>query len=253
MSNSELKVIRQLCQQAMWPTKCPYSMTPEFIVVHNTANDASAVNEITYMSRNAENTSFHYAIDDVCVVQGIEENRNAFHAGDGSEGPGNRKGIAIEICYSKGGGERFTKAEENAAQFIAERLKYYGWGIDKVKKHQDFSNKYCPHRTLDLGWQRFLDKVQAYMVKDGWVKDEIYGCWYYHSNGKMLKNIDKWLDGKYYHFKENGMMSAHEFVPYTDKMGKKQYFYVGWDGAMIIDAELEVMHDGRISFDMILK
>ena len=24
---------------------------------------------------------------------------------------------------------------------------------------EDFSGKYCPHRTLDLGWQRFLDKI----------------------------------------------------------------------------------------------
>ncbi|MFR5581258.1 MAG: hypothetical protein ACLTJ1_12655, partial [Thomasclavelia ramosa] len=37
----------------------------------------------------------------------------------------------------------------------------HGWGIDKVKKHQDFANKYCPHRTLDMGWQRFLNMVQA--------------------------------------------------------------------------------------------
>ena len=38
-----------------------------------------------------------------------------------------------------------------------------GWGIDRVKKHQDFSGKYCPHRTLDLGWERFLKMVESYM------------------------------------------------------------------------------------------
>lgn len=28
-------------------------------------------------------------------------------------------------------------------------------------KHQDFSGKYCPHRTLDRSWQRYLDMVSA--------------------------------------------------------------------------------------------
>ena len=42
-------------------------------------------------------------------------------------------------------------------------LKEHNWGIDRVKKHQDWSGKYCPHRTLDLGWQRFLNKVQRHL------------------------------------------------------------------------------------------
>jgi N-acetylmuramoyl-L-alanine amidase CwlA len=136
-------------------------MTPEFIVVHNTANDASAANEVAYMIRNDNIVSFHYAVDDKEIVQGIPENRNAWHAGDGASGPGNRKGIGIEICYSKSGGQRFIEAEKLAAKFIAYKLKEKGWGIDRVKKHQDFSGKYCPHRTLDMGWQRFLDMVQS--------------------------------------------------------------------------------------------
>ena len=40
-------------------------------------------------------------------------------------------------------------------------LKERGWGIDRVKKHQDWSNKYCPHRTLDLGWDRFIKMIET--------------------------------------------------------------------------------------------
>lgn len=76
-------------------------------------------------------------------------------------GKGNRNYIAMEICYSLNGGPRFINAEKKAAKEVANLLKQYGWGIDKVKKHQDFSNKYCPHRTLDMGWQRFLNMIQA--------------------------------------------------------------------------------------------
>lgn len=154
-----MEIIKNLVSTAKYSIKCPYAMTPTRIVVHNTANDASAKNEISYMITNSNQVSFHFAVDDKEIVQGIPLDRNAWHAGDGN-GKGNREGIAIEICYSKSGGDRFIKAEQNAASFIAQLLKERGWGIDKVTKHQDYSGKYCPHRTLDMGWQRFLNMVQ---------------------------------------------------------------------------------------------
>lgn len=154
-----IKIVKNLVPSSKYSIKCPYPMTPKFIIVHNTYNDASAVNEIAYMIRNDLTTSFHYAVDDIQAVQGIEENRNSWNAGDGTNGNGNRNGIAIEICYSKSGGERFIKAEQNAVLLIVDILKRYGWGVDKIKKHQDFSGKYCPHRTLDMGWNRFIAMV----------------------------------------------------------------------------------------------
>lgn len=156
-----MNIKKNLVSTSKYKIKCPYSMKAEFIVVHNTANDASAADEIAYMIRNNNEVSFHYAIDNKQIVQGIPETRNAWHAGDGENGKGNRKGIAVEICYSKSGGAKFTAAEKLAAEFIASKLKEKGWGIDKVKKHKDFSGKNCPHRTISLGWQRFLDMVQA--------------------------------------------------------------------------------------------
>lgn len=155
-----MDIVKNLVSSSLYYCKCPYSMNPTRIVVHNTANDASARNEIQYMINNRNEVSYHYAVDDKEIVQGIPENRNAWHAGDGGNGVGNRQGIAIEICYSKSGGARFDAAEALAAKFIASKLKEKGWGIDKVTKHQDYSNKYCPHRTLDKGWQRFLNMIQ---------------------------------------------------------------------------------------------
>lgn len=156
-----MKIVKNLVPESKWGIKCPYNMNAKFIVVHNTANDASARNEVNYMISNNNQVSFHYAIDDREIVQGILENRNAWHAGDGGKGIGNREGLSVEICYSRSGGDKFNNAEKLAAKFIAYKLHGKGWEIDKVKKHKDFSGKYCPHRTLDLGWQRFLDMVQA--------------------------------------------------------------------------------------------
>lgn len=158
-----IKTRQNLCAASQYPLKCPYAMTPTRVVIHNTDNDAPAANEVAYMIRNDSNTSFHWAVDDVEAVQGILETRNSWNAGDGN-GKGNREGISIEICYSKSGGARFDAAERNAAELAADILKRYGWGIDKLTKHQDYNGKYCPRRTMDLGWDRFVKMVQAYLT-----------------------------------------------------------------------------------------
>ena len=158
-----MNIIKNIVPTEKYDIKCPYGMTASRIVVHNTANDASARNEISYMISNNQEVSFHYAVDDKEVVQGIPENRNAWHCRDGANGKGNRESIAIEICYSKSGGDRFTQAEKNAVDLIADILKRYGWGVDRVTKHQDYNGKYCPHRTLDMGWDRFIKMIEAKM------------------------------------------------------------------------------------------
>ena len=154
-----MNIIKQIVPENKYGIKCPFEMKPTRIVVHNTANDATARNEIAYMTNNNYETSYHFAVDDKEVIQGLPLDRNGWHASDGN-GKGNREGIAIEICYSKSGGDRFIKAEQNAVELIVYLLKKYNWGIDKVTKHQDYTNKYCPHRTLDLGWERFINMIK---------------------------------------------------------------------------------------------
>ena len=191
-----MNIIKDLVPESKYNIKCPYTMTPTRIVVHNTANDASAKNEIAYMKRNDNEVSFHYAVDDKEVVQGIPENRNSWNAGDGGKGKGNREGISIEICYSKSGGDKFIKAEQNAVELIVDILKRYGWGIDKVTKHQDYNGKYCPHRTLDMGWARFIKMIEDKLnppaqkttstIKKGALVSIKKGAKYY--NGKSVPN-----------------------------------------------------------------
>jgi len=160
-----MEIVKMLVPESKYSIKCPHSMNPEFIIIHNTANDASAMAEISYMIGNNKKVSFHCAIDNYRIVQGVLFDRNTWNATDGGNGTGNRKGIALEICYSKSGGERFEEAQKLAAEYTAYLLKKYNWGIDKVKKHEDFyPAKGCPHRTLSEGWQNFLNLVQSYMV-----------------------------------------------------------------------------------------
>ncbi|EKN67516.1 N-acetylmuramoyl-L-alanine amidase [Schinkia azotoformans] len=153
---------QMLVKESQQKTKCPNQMDAKYITIHNTANDASANNEVQYMINNTNQVSYHYAIDDKEVVQGIPLNHNAWHCGDGSAAnSGNRTSIGVEICYSKSGGERYTKAEALATKFIAQLLHERNWGIERVKKHQDWSGKYCPHRILAEGrWQAVLNAIQ---------------------------------------------------------------------------------------------
>ncbi len=160
-----MEIVQLLCPSSKYGIKGPYSMAPKGITIHNTANDASAKNEISYMITNNNQVSYHYAVDDVRAVQGMPLDRNAWHAGDGRSGYGNRNTIGIEICYSKSGGDRFLKAEQNAAELTARLMLQYGWGVDKVNAkeintHQSRSGKYCPHRTLDMGIGRFWTMVK---------------------------------------------------------------------------------------------
>ena len=91
-------IVSMPISSSKYSKKCPYSMRPQYITVHNTANDASARNEVSYMRNNSSSTSYHVAVDDKEVVIAAPFNRNCFHAGDGRYGTGNRKTIGIEIC-----------------------------------------------------------------------------------------------------------------------------------------------------------
>ena len=148
---------QMLVATSKYALKCPYTMTPTTITIHNTANDASANNEVSYMRTNANATGFHIAVDDKEAVQGIPLNRNAWHAGDG-DGNGNRKSIAIEICYSLSGGTRFTKAQQNAAKVVAKLLKDRKWGVDRLRYHRQWSSTACPHRTNPTTFTNMVKK-----------------------------------------------------------------------------------------------
>ncbi|CAM3352360.1 peptidoglycan recognition protein family protein [Nosocomiicoccus ampullae] len=144
-------------------------MKPQYNTMHNTGNTASARNEASFHNYNNLQVSYHVAIDDKEAVQLIPFNRNTWHAGDGN-GAGNRQSIGIEICYSMDNGysgaksARYKKAEDNAALYIAHVLKQYGWGIDRLKRHYDWSRKDCPHKMhATNSYQAFRRKVQRYL------------------------------------------------------------------------------------------
>ncbi len=146
--------------------KVGYEMIPTYIVIHNTGNVASAMNEISYL-HNSDNdtfTSFHFAVDEFEVWQGIDTSYNAWHAGDGDgEDSYNRNSIGIEIARSlTDDDEMKDQAIYNAAVLTANIMVEFGIPLENIVTHFDASEKYCPHDIFDrYGFERFKDLVES--------------------------------------------------------------------------------------------
>lgn len=153
-----MKITQEIIPKSLWRLKCPHGMTPTYITIHNTANTASAAQEVNYLKRNSAATSCHIFVDEDQAIQCLPLNRNGWHAGDGVNGTGNRRSIGIEICRST---EYTTgwhrQAMLNAAEVVRQLMDKYNIPLDHVVQHNHWTGKNCPHRIRSEGtWQEFL-------------------------------------------------------------------------------------------------
>jgi N-acetylmuramoyl-L-alanine amidase len=128
------------------------------ITVHNTGNPTSyAAGERNWLANEANTTyaSFHIVVDETQSIECIPLDETAYHCANSY---GNAHSIGIEICET--GNQDIVI--DNAATLIAKMLIEHGWGIDKVKKHQDWSGKYCPHLLIPK-WDWFIRLIQSKM------------------------------------------------------------------------------------------
>lgn len=134
------------------------------ITIHSTGNSSStAAGERAWLD-NAANTrdaSWHYVVSNGTVIQAIPDEEEAWHCGNTD---GNRHSIGIEICES---GDR-KAVLMTAAVFVADLLKKYGWGIERLKKHHDWTGKNCPRILIDkdfvlggMDWEWFIKAVKS--------------------------------------------------------------------------------------------
>lgn len=167
----------QLVDKRLYKSKCCYTMkNPKGIGIHNfgsssgsptAQNSADAQNKEDMNPKSLK--SWHFQVDDKEIIQSLPMNRNSFSFGDGAKGEGNRNYISIEIMKDMptDDKEAANKAQDNGALAAAIICYTKGWDIKELKKHQDFkmtdgTYKYCPHRILDNGWDKFMEQVQAH-------------------------------------------------------------------------------------------
>jgi hypothetical protein len=130
------------------------------ITIHNTGNPSSrAKGERGWLTNpsNTRSASFHIVVDENEAIECIPLNEVTWHSGTTK---GNYSSISIEICESG----NYKQAEQNAVELVAKMLHERGWGIDRVKKHQDWSGKYCP-RIIIPYWSEFKQRIQKELDK----------------------------------------------------------------------------------------
>lgn len=193
------------------PKTTPYNrrpgllLEPTTITIHNTGNPSSnAQNERGWLtnSSNTRTASFHIVIDEKEAIEVIPLNEVGWHAGDGSgTSSGNRTSIAIEICESGNYGQTL----ENAILLVASMLKERNWGIERLRRHFDWSGKNCP-RLMNAdgkwtGWMEFKQKVNDKLLE---ISDEDEPPHYGEENGGYMMSeedankIIKFLSAAYY-------------------------------------------------------
>ena len=174
------------------------SMHPEYITIHSTGNPSStARNERGWLTNpsNTRTASWHIVVDEKEAIEAIPLNEVAWHAGDGGSGTGNRKSIGIEICES---GDR-QRTLQNAVKLVAKLLKERGWGVDRLRRHYDWSKKICPRIFYDngkwTGWKEFVERVRKELesieIKPTKVIVEGRECEAYIINGKTFVEVRK--------------------------------------------------------------
>lgn len=142
------------------------AMVPEYITIHETDNEAKTATDEAHANLqskgNSRQASWHIQVDDDSAIQSIPFNECALHAGDGINGKGNRRSIAIEICVNKGGD--FKKAVENAVDVTRQLMKQFNIPAESVVQHNHWSGKNCPRhlRCGDWGitWSDFITMIK---------------------------------------------------------------------------------------------
>ena len=153
------KLSQMWLPESKYGLKASYPMTPQGIVVHNTAGASSARAEATNMLNNNSAVSYHVIADESEVIELVPFSRNCWHAGDGSNGFANRNLIGLEIARSMDyNSNNYDQAEANAVEYIAWVCVQYGWTSEQLHQHNWYSGTACPHRLKDH-WNTFKRKV----------------------------------------------------------------------------------------------
>lgn len=156
-----------------------HNMAPTSITIHetgNTSKGADAKSHTDYVDNVKSYVSWHFSVDDKGIYQELPINENAWHAGDGGSGQGNRTSIAIEICVNSDGD--FGKAKENAKALVQYLMKETG--IEDIYPHKHWSGKYCPRNILNDGWDKFesllrdSDELETMRADRDYWKNAVY-------------------------------------------------------------------------------
>lgn len=167
-------------------------MEPTTITIHNTGNPKStAQNERDWLTNpnNLRQASYHIVVDEHKAIECLPLNEAAWHAGDGN-GNGNMRSIGVEICESG----NYSQTLLNASQLVAKLLYERGWGVDRLRRHYDWSRKICPRLMYNsgkwTGWEEFKQMVSKQLASLSQDKQvDIYVAGKYIGKGEIKNGV----------------------------------------------------------------
>ncbi|TDL93386.1 hypothetical protein ERX27_10685 [Macrococcus brunensis] len=168
--------------------KMPYRngvARPEGVVAHETANPTSTIyGEVAYMKNNWNNAFVHAYVDDNEVIETANTDYLAWGAGPA----GNARFIHVELVrvYGK---ERFAKAINNYADYIATNLHYYDLPVDSAE--YDGTGTLWSHKAVSnfLGGTDHADPY-GWFQENGYSMDELAELVTLKYNQKVSSLID---------------------------------------------------------------
>jgi hypothetical protein len=136
---------------------------PKYITVHETANTrvgAGARMHANWVGGYDSTVSVHFFVDDKEGFQSVPLNEPSYNAGCGAC-DGNYAAISIETCVNAD--SDLAKTRDNVARLVAHLMKTLGLPLSSLRKHQDWSGKWCPAIMLSGGiWPSFVQRVAGY-------------------------------------------------------------------------------------------
>lgn len=150
------------------------SNKPEWLIVHFVGASGQAEANANYFEKVYRGASAHYFVDPKDIFQVVEDNRTAWHIGDGSRtkkgthngyvkkgGATNTNSIGIELCQDTSTGKdvwswEFHPETVNKAEWLIRKLqKQYDIDDAHVIRHFDASTKKCPGNWADNDWAQW--------------------------------------------------------------------------------------------------
>jgi N-acetylmuramoyl-L-alanine amidase len=142
-----------------------YNMTkrgykPTSIVIHNDAGSSTGKQYENALVNAGEQRYFngiaHAYGSKGYVWEGVDEDRIAFHTGDGtSKGTGNHEAYGIEVCQSMSASDKaFLQNEQTVFQFVADKLTKWKLPANRntVRLHMEYVPTACPHQKYEIAY-----------------------------------------------------------------------------------------------------
>jgi N-acetyl-anhydromuramyl-L-alanine amidase AmpD len=155
--------------------KTKRTKTIEYIVIHYTGTNASALNNCKYFSGGNRNASADYFIDGNGIYE-YNDPADGYYTwavgdGKGKYGIYNYNSINVEVVSS---GQDFTQQEiQQLQELVIHLMKSYNIDKEHVVRHYDASRKSCPAPYVDnTKWQTLKETITT-ATEDEMTNDDV--------------------------------------------------------------------------------